>query len=79
MNSDKQSSYELNQVVLGDRLVVEDLYKSSCAYSEGVDEYFRYEVRFGGLREGNFADLTEVKRFLEDDFDEADRVVTDVL
>lgn len=62
------SGYERDYCIEGDRLVVDDIYRSELyADDVGLDE--RYEVRFHGLRLGRFKSLQGVDEFLEGEFD----------
>lgn len=62
-------SYIFNEVFRGDRIVVEDLYKTDYAYAEDISDDQRYEMRKKGRLIDRFSDLEEVSNYLDEGMD----------
>lgn len=61
------TDYVYNEVIGGDRLVVEDLTDADYSYAEDLE---LYEVRLKGSRVGRFDEWSEVVSVLEEEKEE---------
>lgn len=62
--------YVINTIIRGDRLVVEDLYKTNYAYAEDISDDQRYEMRKKGSLIDSFSNLEEVREYLDEGMDD---------